>query len=548
MSGTLTATGVVVTRGTTTVLAGIDLTLAPGDRVGVVGPNGAGKSTLLAVLAGSLAPDTGSVHRAPPSLSVGYLAQELDTPPGETVRESLARRTGVAAATVELERAAEALAASRGGAGEAYAEALDRFLALGAADLDARAEEVCADIGLDLARLDTQVALLSGGQRARVGLASVLLSRFDITLLDEPTNDLDFEGLATLEAFVTGLTGPAAIVSHDRRFLDRTVTEVLEIDGHDRTGARYAGGWSAYVHAREVAARHAAERFEEYSSTKHELEQRARMQRQWASVGVRKQRRAPRDNDKALRGFRINKTEALAAKVRTSEKRLARLESQAVDKPWEPWELRMSFGGRRSGDVVARLEGAVVTRSSWRLGPVDLEVRWADRVAVAGPNGAGKTTLIGALLGRVPLDRGRSFQGPGVGWGELDQGRHRLEGRLLDAFTRATGMATGEARTLLAKFGLGANEVGRAMATLSPGQRTRASLALLCATDVNCLVLDEPTNHLDLPAIEELESALDRFEGTLLLVTHDRALLERVAITRLVTVPGDGGVVEHDGP
>jgi ATPase subunit of ABC transporter with duplicated ATPase domains len=230
--------------------------------------------------------------------------------------------------------------------------------------------------------------------------------------------------------------------------------------------------------------------------------------------------------------------------VRISEKRLARLDADAVEKPWQPWELHMRFGGRRSGDVVARLDGAVVARPGWRLGPVDLEVGWADRIAIAGPNGAGKTTLIGALLGAVPVDAGRAYLGPGVTVGELDQGRHRLTGELLSAFTRATGMPTGEARTLLAKFGLGAGEVGRAVATLSPGQRTRASLALLTATDVNCLVLDEPTNHLDLPAIEELEAALDHFDGTLLLVTHDRELLERVAITRWLTVPGDGRVVE----
>ena len=545
MPGTLTATGVHVSRAGATVLAGVDLVVAPGDRVGVVGPNGVGKSTLLAVLAGSLAPDAGALHRSPPTLTVGHLAQELGAPAGETVRQMLARRTGVAAATAELERAAAALGAGHAGADDEYAAALDRYLALGAADIDARAEEVCADIGLDAHRLDTDVALLSGGQRARVGLAAVLLSRFDITLLDEPTNDLDFEGLATLEEFVGALAGGAVIVSHDRRFLARTVTDVLELDGHDRTAARYGGGWEAYVHAREDAARHAAERFEEYTATRRDLEQRVRTQRQWASVGVRAQKKAPRDNDKAQRGWRINNTESLAAKVRISEKRLTRLEADAVEKPWDPWELRMRFGGRRSGDVVARLEHAVVERPGWRLGPIDLEVRWADRIAVAGPNGAGKTTLIGGVLGTVTLDAGRAYQGPGVTWGELDQGRHRLEGQLLEGFTGATGMATGEARTLLAKFGLGANEVHRPMATLSPGQRTRASLALLTATDVNCLVLDEPTNHLDLPAIEELEAALDAYEGTLLLVTHDRELLERVAISRWVTVPGDGRIVEE---
>ena len=545
MTGILTATGIVAVRGDTTVLDGIDVTIAPGDRIGVVGPNGVGKSTLLDVLAGDLRPRAGSVALAPRTLTVGHLTQEVSGPAGETVRAALARRTGVAGAVAALEQAADALAGGGPGSDDAYAAALDRYLALGAADADARAEEVCADVGLDPDRLDAEVSHLSGGQRARVGLAAILLSRFDITLLDEPTNDLDFGGLELLESFVTGLDGGAVIVSHDRRFLDRTVTEVLELDEHDRRATRYGGGWAAYLEARAVAHRHAIARYEEYREARGELVERVRTQRQWSSVGVAKERKAPRDNDKVQRRFRINNTEALASKVRISEHRLERLDADAVDKPWEPWELHMTFGGSgRSGDVVARLEEAVVRRPGWRLGPVDLEVRWADRVAITGPNGAGKSTLIGALLGDVPLDGGQRWMGPSVVVGQLDQGRRRLRGRLLDAVTAASGQVPTEARSLLAKFGLGAADVTRSVATLSPGERTRAVLALLTATEVNCLVLDEPTNHLDLPAIEELEAALDAFTGTLLLVTHDRELLERVAVTRTVRVGPDGSGTE----
>ena len=265
MPGILTATGIVVSRGATTILDGIDLTVAPGDRIGIVGPNGIGKTTLLSVLAGSLAPDAGKVARAPTTLTVGHLTQELSGTPGETVRGAIARRTGVADATAGLERASDALARGGVGADDDYAAALERYLALGAADIDARTEDVGADIGLDPARLDTEVALVSGGQRARVGLAAILLSRFDVTLLDEPTNDLDFAGLEVLEAFVGGLEGGAVIVSHDRRFLDRTVTEVLELDEHTRRGTHYAGGWDAYLAARAVEARHAETRYATYA-------------------------------------------------------------------------------------------------------------------------------------------------------------------------------------------------------------------------------------------------------------------------------------------
>ncbi len=197
-------------------------------------------------------------------------------------------------------------------------------------------------------------------------------------------------------------------------------------------------------------------------------------------------------------------------------------------------ELHLELGSdRRSGDVVARLEAAVVERGSFRLGPVDLEVGWRDRVAIVGANGSGKTTLLQALLGELPLAAGRRYLGPGVVLGELDQERGRFAGGpLLREFLDALRLPAEEARTLLAKFGLGADDVHRSSASLSPGERTRATLALLAARGVNTLLLDEPTNHLDVPAIEELESALARFDGTVLLVTHDRRFLEGFAATR----------------
>jgi ATPase subunit of ABC transporter with duplicated ATPase domains len=200
----------------------------------------------------------------------------------------------------------------------------------------------------------------------------------------------------------------------------------------------------------------------------------------------------------------------------------------------------------RSGAVVARLNGAIVERGSFTLGPVDLEIGWQERVAIAGPNGSGKTTLLRCLLGDLPLRSGERWMGPGVVVGELAQSRSRFgDRRLLDAFEAASGLRVQEARALLAKFGLGAAHVERVATSLSPGERTRAELALFMARGVNCLVLDEPTNHLDLPAIEQLEQALDGYDGTLLLVTHDRALYDAVRITRTIELH-DGRVVASD--
>jgi ATPase subunit of ABC transporter with duplicated ATPase domains len=216
-----------------------------------------------------------------------------------------------------------------------------------------------------------------------------------------------------------------------------------------------------------------------------------------------------------------------------------------VEEPRKEWELRMEIAAApRAGAVVATLRSAKVHRGGFTLGPVDLQVDWADRVGITGPNGSGKSTLLGVLLGRVPLDDGQAHLGPGVVVGEVDQARGLFVGdeTLLDAFRVAVGeILPADARTLLAKFGLRADHVLRRAATLSPGERTRAALALLQARGVNLLVLDEPTNHLDLPAIEQLESALESYTGTLLLVTHDRRMLDAVHLTRRFAV--DAGKV-----
>ena len=221
--------------------------------------------------------------------------------------------------------------------------------------------------------------------------------------------------------------------------------------------------------------------------------------------------------------------------MRQAEKRLERLEQ--VDKPWRPWQLQLTLEPRaRSGDLVARLSGAVVERGSFRLGPLDLDIGWGERVAIVGRNGVGKTTLLRALAGELPLVRGTRTLGTGVILGELDQQRALFAGDepLLTRFRVESGLAQEAARTLLAKFGIAGEDALRPARSLSPGERTRAVLALLQARGVNFLVLDEPTNHLDLEAIEQLEQALDGFAGTVLLVTHDRRLLERFATTRRI--------------
>ncbi len=538
MSATLVARGVSAAHGARTIFSGVDLTVSPGDVVGLVGANGAGKSTLLRILAGLTTPDSGTVELAPPTATVGHLPQEPAPRPGETVAGFLGRRTRVAAAQAELDEATEALGAGAAGADDRYADALDRWLALGGADLSERVPEVAGDLGLALAD-DTPMTALSGGQAARVNLAALLLARFDLFLLDEPTNDLDLAGLERLERFVRELRSPTVLVSHDREFLARTVTSVLELDLVQQQVALYGGGYESYLVEREVSRRHAREAYEEYADKREALSTRMHEQRNWLEHGVRNARRkgAKADSDKNARKFRAEATEKQAAKVSQTQRRIERL--AVVEEPRKEWELRYSIAAApRSGTVVASLSGAEVVRDGFRLGPVTLQLDYGDRVAITGANGAGKTTLLALLLGRLAPGAGAASLGSGVVVGEVDQARGVLSvpgSSLLDAFSREPEVdrwPTSEVRTLLAKFGLGAEHVHRGTDSLSPGERTRAALALLQARGVNLLVLDEPTNHLDLPAIEQLEAALAAYEGTLLLVTHDRRMLAAVSTTR----------------
>ncbi len=518
------------------MLESISLVVGPETRLGVVGPNGAGKSTLLAVLAGHLAPDSGQRRLDPPSATVGLLAQEQDIATTESVGEHLARRLGISEAEAELAEAASALGGSSGAeqAAARYETALERLLALGAGDFEARLLGILDELGLGSERREQPVSTLSGGQASRLALAAMILSRFELTLLDEPTNDLDFDGLARLEQFVLRNEGGLVVVSHDRAFLERCAREVLELDEHDHRAQLYGGGWAGYLAERATARAHAEDAYALHESRRGELLERARQEREWATQGVKRERRAPRDNDKAQRGFRMNRTEKLAARARRTERAIDALEP--VDKPWEGWQLRYSIGtAPRAGAVVARLDHAVVERGSFRLGPLDLEIGWGERLALTGPNGSGKSTLVAALLGRLPLCSGRREIGPSVVVGELAQDRRPRPDSVqtvLGDLVSASGLDLADARSQLAKFGLGAAEATRPLGSLSAGERTRARLAGFQAIGVNFLVLDEPTNHLDLEAIEQLEAALASFSGTLLLVSHDRRLLEAVELTR----------------
>ncbi len=552
----LGARKVTVVRGAQVVLDQVDLVVDGAGRIGVLGRNGAGKSTLLRVLAGLEEPSDGVVERSPPELTVGYLPQEPDFRPGETAAGFLRRRTGLAAAEAGLEAALRA-AQQRPRLAElaAYDDALARFLALGGDDHDARAPRVLGEVGLPERVLEVPAARLSGGEQVKLGLAAILLARFDVLLLDEPTNNLDFDGLERLERFLvgehgagraSGLGGGVVLVSHDRAFLSAVTTRVAELDLVSHRLSEYGGGYDAYLEERRHRREQAYERFEEAQRERGRLEESIRRRKQW-SVSQRGARTT--DNDKALAGRRRERMTAAASGAKALERRIERLGTP--EKPWEGWELRLSLkAARRSGDVVATLAGARVRRGDFQLGPVDLEIFWRDRLAVTGANGAGKTTLLRLLTGELRPSAGLARLGAGVVVGYLGQDRDTAGAEppappaetgpptLLGRVRAQTGLEPQQARSLLAKFDLTAEHAERLEADLSPGERSRAGLAILMAKGTNLLILDEPSNHLDLDALEELEEALAAFDGTLLVVTHDRRMLANLRVTRHLEVAG----------
>ena len=543
----LRARDLTVVRGPLTVLDGIDLVVAPGRRIGVVGPERRRQVDAPAGARRARAARAGAVERTPPTATVGYLpagAVALGDGDGDGVPRPPDRgRRGDAASWTRRRRPWQREPAAPTTGTPRRSTAGWRSAAPTSTPGSAR----CGPTSGCAARLlDQPTASLSGGEAARAGLAALLLARFDVFLLDEPTNDLDLDGLDRLERWVDELPAAVVLVSHDRTFLARTITDVVELDEFTHRATAFGGGWQAFLDEREAARRAAWERFEEYDGERRALARRAQREREWATQGLSKVRQSD-EPDKNIRAFKINQTEQLAGRAARTERAMERLE--AVDKPREPWQLRFSVASAgRSGDVVARLDGA-----RRRAGLVRRSVRstWSvaagERIADRRFQRVGQDDVARRHPRPPELTAGRRYLGPSVVVGEVEQARDRLDAApsLLRAFQDATGMDAADVRTLLAKFGLVADHVTRPTATLSPGERTRATLALLMANGANVLVLDEPTNHLDLPGHRAARGGA-RHVRRHRPPRHPRPrLLERVRLTRRLELAA-GRIVADD--
>jgi ATPase subunit of ABC transporter with duplicated ATPase domains len=530
----LSAHELVRTIGPRTILRDVSVSVDDRARVALVGPNGSGKSTLLRILAGELSPEGGRVVRSR-AAAVLYLPQLDATDDERPVRAVLHERLGVAAAAARMDGLAAQLAAGRDVV-DAHAEALERWLARGGADIDARLDEAAAAGALEPALLDRPAAALSGGQRARAMLAAIEAARSEVLLLDEPANHLDASGLARLRALLLTRAGGLVLVAHDRALLAEVTNQVIELDPRSGAASEFAGGWAAYETERGRARRRAAEAHDRALAERDRLRKRELSMR-GRNAGVR--RRAAAETDKhvrhAMRQSAQRSADGLAAAI---ARRASRIE--VPDAPWERSAPALGFaaGGSRAG-VVAALEGAVLVRGAFSLGPLELEVRDGDRVLLAGPNGCGKSTVIAALAGRLEPAWGQARRVPGA-VAEVGQERGSLLGHdgadVVSAVRAHAGLGEREARAALAAMGLDKALVARPPVTLSPGERTRAELAAATAAGARLLLLDEPTNHLDIEALQALEDALAGWPGALVVATHDARLREGLALDVVIDV------------
>ncbi len=524
-----TVTDVAKAYGDTPILDHISFTLNRGECVGLIGANGAGKSTLLRIIAGQEAPDRGSVWRDP-AARIGYLAQALQYEPDATIRAVVAEALGQAREVVaEIESLGEAIATVQGPAYDTaiarYADALDLAERIDAYGAFARLAEVLAGLGLAYLTEEMPVAILSGGQKTRLGLARLLLTQPDVLLLDEPTNHLDVTALHWLQTFIRAYPGAVLIVSHDRAFLDALVTTILELDEQTHTITAYPGTYTDYA---EERARRDAKLRDDYRRQQEQIGAVRANIRVVAGNAAKTERATQNDY---MRGR--SKKVARTAKVR--ERKLEKLleSDEKIERPERQWHLKLDFGATpRGGQRVLALENVGKQFDGRTLfAGGEAEIRHGERVALLGPNGSGKTTLLRIIGGALAPDVGVARIGAHVRTGYFAQEQEGLDPSqtVLDAVRAAAPIGETEARNFLHFFLFAADAVFQPIGTLSYGERARLVLARLVLSGVNFLLLDEPLNHLDIPSREQFEAALENFDGTILAVVHDRYFVQRFA-------------------
>lgn len=515
------------------VLSDVTFSLSAGQKVGLVGANGVGKSTLLKIIVGEIQADSGEAH-VPSDADVGYLPQVLAT----AAEQSIASFIDSSLSNLrEIERRLRALelgmARPSGNLDSllaAYGTLTEEFERRGGYDLEHRIAAILAGLGVDHLNKTRAMTTLSGGEKSRVGLAALLLRAPDLLLLDEPTNHLDFAALAWLESYLQQFSGAVLAVSHDRHFLNQTVTAIVELDEHSKTARSYSGDYDFYA---QVKSQERAKWIESYWAQQEEIWELRKLIKTKARQNPFA--RPPRDNDKFAYTFKAEKLQtSIARTMRNAEEKLRRIEEDPIPKPPAELTINPEFDPQALVSKTPLLVSTVSKRYGDQLvlDEVSCSVEPAGRVVIIGPNGAGKSTLLKLMAGIEQADSGEIFVAASVVIGYLDQEQAGLDGdeTLFEAYR---GGRSGDWETLkaeLLQYGLFSwPDMQKPVATLSVGQKRKLQLAQLIAQRANLLLLDEPTNHISLDVLEEFEQALLKFLGPVVAISHDRRFIERFA-------------------
>jgi ATP-binding cassette subfamily F protein 3 len=539
----LTARNIFKRYGPVKVLLGVSFSFSRGQKIALVGPNGVGKSTLLRILAGQETEDRGVIEKSR-RLLTGYLPQEVAIDSGEeTVLEYFRTVSGITEIEAEMKQletklSDETLLAE-------YGELEAAFDRLGGYVFEKKCRKALDGLGLERIALEQKVAKVSGGERRRVALASVLLKGADLLLLDEPTNDLDLESLLWLEDYLIRAEAAVLVASHDREFLDHIAEKVLEIDWHFRTAEMFTGNYTTYQKEKAERLRRERELYDRAEEERGRLHDTSDEKKEWARIGGEQ---VMPDNDKMSQGYHRDRSER---KFGAASKALLSRADQVDRLQLTPLrtELALLFEPQEGLNRAITLSKLVCgyPGTGFSVGPVDMDISYGKRIGIFGRNGAGKSTLIKTILGDLAQVTGTVKRGAELHIGNLSQENTIVpkDKTAMEWFLKETPLEeSSEVHLYLGKFLLNAEAAEFKMGELSPGERMRLTLAYFMAKGVNVLALDEPTNHLDMDAIAALEEALRLYQGTLLLVSHDRAFLANVALTDVYSIE-QGALVKH---
>lgn len=527
------------TYGIHTVLQDITFSVSAGERVGLIGPNGCGKTTLLHILIGREQTDSGMVARTRPDLRIGYLPQGFDLDPSLTISEAC-----LPPSTLNTEAELVQLAAALGAhPADKHLQAQYDDVLLRLSTFDIRPEDVLSPLGLSNLPPEKRVGELSGGQKTRLMLARLLLLEPNLLLLDEPTNHLDIAMLEWLEGWLAGFSGAVLIVSHDRAFLDHTVSSILELDPLTHAITQYPGNYSAYVEQKLAEREHQAAAYTDQQAEIAELQAAAARLR-----GLAKFRPGGKadTNDGFARGFFANRGKGTVGRAKHIERRIEQiLTEEKIEKPRPSWQLKLDFAApeHQGRDVLVTEKLAIgYPGHAPLLENIRLHLRAGERIALTGPNGCGKTTLLRTIAGKLEPAAGLVRLGPSARLGYMTQEQEHLDLQKspLEIIQGAGTFNQTEARHFLHFFLFSGDDPLRPCGEMSYGERSRLELALLVAQGCTFLLLDEPINHLDIPARARFEQALAKYTGSVLAVIHDRYFIEQFATQ--VWVVEDGRV------